>query len=109
MLSAQQRTNAILALAHPVRRAIVELLVDAGATGLPAGVIASALDVLQSSLSADLTILLNAGLIECEIRGSAVLHRADVARVRQLAPGLVADDFFWFEYPASEPINPLVC
>jgi DNA-binding transcriptional ArsR family regulator len=101
--------NAVLALSHPTRRAIIELLLDTGEPGLPAGVIASDLDVLQSSLSADLTILLNAGLIECEIRGAAVLHRADVARVRQVAPGLVADDFLWFEYPVSEVMNPLVC
>ena len=93
VLTQRQRINAVQVLAQRPRRDIVELLVAAGLPGLPAGVIASDLDVLQRSLSADLTMLLNVGLIECEIRSSAILYRADLARVHEIAPGLLDDDF----------------
>jgi hypothetical protein len=50
------------ALSDEVRVDILRLLVREGRGGLPAGVIASDLEVLQNSIAAQLTVLLNAGL-----------------------------------------------
>ena len=81
-----RRKKAEEALRLPARREIVELLVSAGTTGLPAGIIASELDELQITVTAHMTALLNAGLIECEIRGCRVRYRADPCRLREIGP-----------------------
>ena len=107
MLSTRLRMTAIDALAQRSRCDIVRLLVSAGTTGLPAGVIASDLDVLLSSLSVDLTALLNAGLIECELRGSRILYRADFDRLCEIAPALLDDEIPWFAPSLTERADPL--
>lgn len=78
------------ALAQHPRREIVEVLVGAGPDGLAAGVIASGVDAMQTELQGHLNALLDAGLLECEIRGRRVRYRADFARVALIAPEALA-------------------
>ena len=109
MLTQARRKRAEEALRSPTRREILELLVSAGATGLPAGVIASGLDELPGSVTAHLAALLNAGLVECEIRGCRVRYRADLRHLSDLAPNLVPasdDSVSLIRYPL---IDPAVC
>ena len=68
---------ALGALAQEHRLALFRLLVQAGADGLPAGGIAEALGVPNSSLSFHLASLNRAGLIGQERRGRSLIYSAD--------------------------------
>ena len=97
------------ALSDEVRVDILRLLVREGRGGLPAGVIASDLEVLQNSIAAQLTVLLNAGLIECECRGRRILYRADLERVQEAAPGLLEGDLNEAPGPVVLWLDALAC
>jgi len=101
--------RAVQALDLPARRAIVDLLVAAGVDGLPAGVIASNLDVLQSTIMGHLTTLLHAGLIDCTIQGCRVRYRADHRNLRALPPELLSVDDTRLEHWEWRWLDPLIC
>ncbi len=65
------------ALAHEHRLAAFRLLVQAGEDGMPAGALASALDMPNSSLSFHLTHLTRAGLIRQRRDGRSLIYTAD--------------------------------
>jgi DNA-binding transcriptional ArsR family regulator len=68
---------ALAALAQDHRLTAFRLLVQAGADGLPAGAIAEALDIPNSSLSFHLSHLLRSGLIRQERRSRSLIYSAD--------------------------------
>lgn len=81
--------EALGALAQEHRLALFRLLVQAGDKGMPAGAIAEALDVPNSSLSFHLTQLRNAGLILQERRHRSLIYRANYAAMNALVAYLL--------------------
>jgi DNA-binding transcriptional ArsR family regulator len=83
--------EALSALGHASRLAVFRLLVKAGAEGVAAGDIAREIGALPNTLSAHLTILGNAGLIQSRRAGRSVIYSADYERMGDLLGFLVAD------------------
>lgn len=79
------------ALAQASRLAVVRLLVRAGPEGLAAGDIARALDIPPNTLSAQLTVLANAGLVASRRDGRSIIYTADVDGIGELLLYLVED------------------
>ena len=79
------------ALAQENRLAVFRLLVKAGHDGLPAGEIATALDVPPNTLSAQLNILSNAGLIEGRRQGRSIIYSANYDAISGLIVFLMED------------------
>lgn len=65
------------ALAQETRLAAYRALVQAGPQGLPAGAIASLLEVPPATLSFHLKELRQAGVVDCERDGRSLVYRAD--------------------------------
>jgi DNA-binding transcriptional ArsR family regulator len=68
---------ALGALAQEHRLALFRLLVQAGANGMPAGAVAEALGIPNSSLSFHLAQLRRAGLAKQERRSRSLIYSAD--------------------------------
>lgn len=83
--------TAFSALGQETRLNVLRLLVQVGQTGLLAGEIATRLDVRQNTLSANLTVLANAGLVHATREGRGVRYRADVNGIRGLLAFLIDD------------------
>ena len=79
------------ALGQDTRLDVFRLLVKAGASGMLAGEIGSALGVRQNTLSANLAILLNAGLVRNTREGRAIRYFADMEGMRALLGFLMED------------------
>jgi ArsR family transcriptional regulator, arsenate/arsenite/antimonite-responsive transcriptional repressor len=75
---------ALSALAQEHRLALFRLLVQAGEEGMPAGAIAQALGVPNSSLSFHLAQLSRAGLIEQRRASRSIIYRANYAGMNSL-------------------------
>jgi ArsR family transcriptional regulator, arsenate/arsenite/antimonite-responsive transcriptional repressor len=76
--------NALSALAQEHRLALFRLLVQAGERGMPAGAIADALGVPNSSLSFHLAHLKRAGLIRQQRQSRSLIYSADYAAMNAL-------------------------
>lgn len=83
--------EALSALAHEGRLSIFRLLVRAGKNGLAAGEIGRKLGVLPNTLSANLTVLANAGLVASHRDGRSVIYSADYERMSALLGFLMED------------------
>lgn len=83
--------SALAALAHESRLAAFRLLVTAGPDGLAAGEIARRLGVLPNTLSANLTLLANAGLVRSRRHGRSIVYQADYGVMGHLLGFLVED------------------
>lgn len=83
--------DGLAALAHEGRLAVFRLLVQAGPVGVKAGDIALAVGAHASTLSANLTVLSHAGLIEGRREGRAILYRARYDRMSALIAFLMQD------------------
>ncbi len=79
------------ALAHEGRLAVFRLLVQAGAEGIAAGEIARRVGVPANTLSANLALLSQAGLIASRRAGRSVIYRADYGRMAALLGYLMQD------------------
>ena len=79
------------ALAQDNRLAVFRLLVKAGHDGLPAGEISAALDVPPNTLSAQLNILSNAGLIQGNRQGRSIIYTANYDAISGLIVFLMED------------------
>lgn len=79
------------ALAQENRLALFRLLIKAGPDGLPAGEIAAALGVPPNTLSAQLTLLSNAGLIEGTRQGRSIIYKAQYEAISGLIVFLMED------------------
>lgn len=75
---------ALAALAQDTRLAIYRLLVERGPEGMPAGRIAEALSLPDSSLSFHLAQLSHAGLIVHKRLSRQLIYSADFAAMNQL-------------------------
>lgn len=80
----EQAVAALGALAQEHRLALFRLLVQAGPDGLPAGAVAEALGVPNSSLSFHLAQLRRAGLVAQERRGRSLIYSADYGAMNRL-------------------------
>lgn len=79
------------ALSQSTRLAVFRLLVKSGQEGMLAGEIASALDVLQNTMSANLAVLLRSGLIRNERQGRTIRYFADMSTMCALLVFLMED------------------
>ncbi|MFO1104974.1 MAG: metalloregulator ArsR/SmtB family transcription factor [Amaricoccus sp.] len=79
------------ALAHEGRLAVVRLLIKAGPDGLSAGEVARALQVTPNTLSAQFTVLANAGLVVSRRDGRSILYAADFDAMSGLLVYLMED------------------
>lgn len=79
------------ALAQNSRLSVFRLLVRAGREGVPAGEIARALNITPNTLSAQLTILSNAGLVRSRRDGRSIIYTADYDGMSQLLVYLMED------------------
>ncbi len=76
--------EALGALAHEHRLALFRLLIQAGAEGMPAGAIAEALALPNSSLSFHLAHLTRSGLIQQTRQSRSLIYKADFAAMNGL-------------------------
>lgn len=76
--------DALGALAQTHRLRAFRELVQAGASGLAAGVLADRLDLPRSSLSFHLSALKQGGLIAERREGRSIIYTADFAAMRRL-------------------------
>lgn len=87
----KEAATALAALAHEGRLAIFRLLVAVGPEGLAAGEIGRRLGVAPSTLSANLTLLAHAGLVEARRDGRSIVYSACFDRMGDLM-AFLADD-----------------
>ncbi len=83
--------TALSALAHQGRLSAFRLLIQAGEDGLPAGALARRLDVPANTLSASLSILANAGLVESRRNGRSIIYSARFDKMTDLLGYLMQD------------------
>jgi DNA-binding transcriptional ArsR family regulator len=82
---------ALSALAQTTRLETFRLLVRHEPAGVPVGELARAIGVPQNTMSTNLRILANAGLIFGERRSRSIVYRADLARFQDLTVFLIRD------------------
>ena len=83
--------RALGALAQEHRLAAYRLLVQAGDGGLAAGELARRLEVLPNTLSTNLGILAQAGLVTSQREGRSIIYRAHYDAMGELLAYLVED------------------
>ncbi len=79
------------ALAQESRLAVFRLLIKAGPEGLAAGEIARSQQTTPNTLSAQLTILANAGLVTSRRQGRSIIYAADYDAMSGLLVYLMED------------------
>ena len=79
------------ALAQEGRLAVFRLLVKAGPDGMAAGEIARRLGVAANTMSAQLLLLANAGLVKARRDGRSIIYAADFDRMGALLLFLTED------------------
>ncbi|SFD09203.1 helix-turn-helix domain-containing protein [Tropicimonas isoalkanivorans] len=79
-----QATSAFFALSQTLRLDIFRLLIQSGEHGRLPGDIANALGIRQNTLSNNLAVLLNAGLIQRVREGRNLRYTANTAEVREM-------------------------
>jgi DNA-binding transcriptional ArsR family regulator len=84
LMNPETAVQALGALAQEHRLALFRLLVQAGEKGMPAGAIAEALGIPNSSLSFHLAQLRNAGLIHQEREHRSLIYRASYSAMDSL-------------------------
>lgn len=83
--------KAFAALSQPTRLDVFRLLLQQGPGGMLAGELGDALGVRQNTMSTNLSILTQAGLIRNERQGRAIRYFADLDGVRGLTRYLLSD------------------
>ncbi|HTT99615.1 MAG TPA: metalloregulator ArsR/SmtB family transcription factor [Rhizomicrobium sp.] len=79
------------AIAHEARLEVFRLLVKAGPEGMAAGNIARDLSVAANTLSAQLLVLSNAGLIHARREGRSIIYAVNYDAMRDLLVFLTED------------------
>ena len=87
----ENAVDRLSALAHTGRLSAFRLLVQAGAQGLAAGEIARQLEIAPGSLTANLNILSQAGLIQSRRDGRSIIYTARYDEMRDLLGFLLED------------------
>ena len=83
--------SAFAALSQPARLDAFRLLVQAGDAGMLAGEISDALEARQNTMSTNLSLLLNAGLLRNEREGRAIRYFANMDGLQGLLGFLLQD------------------
>jgi DNA-binding transcriptional ArsR family regulator len=83
------------ALGQDARLSVFQLLVQAGPEGIAAGDIARRLSVTPNTLSAQLNLLANAGLVCSRRKGRSIIYAADCEAMSGLLTYLVDDCCHW--------------
>ncbi|MEN0087927.1 MAG: metalloregulator ArsR/SmtB family transcription factor [Pseudomonadota bacterium] len=84
-------TSAFAALSQPTRLDVFRLLITAGEDGMQAGAIADALGVRQNTMSTNLSVLLQAGLLRNEREGRSIRYFANFDGLKDLLSFLMED------------------
>ena len=79
------------ALAQEARLEVFRLLVKAGPEGLAAGAIARSLKTAANTMSAQLLVLSNAGIIHARREGRSIIYSVDFSAVSDLLVFLTKD------------------
>jgi DNA-binding transcriptional ArsR family regulator len=90
-MKATQAISALSALAHDGRLAAFRLLIKAGPEGMAAGDVAARLKMPPSSLSTNLMLLSNAGLVSSRREGRSIIYCANYGAMRELLGFLIED------------------
>lgn len=80
----EQAIGAFAALAQETRLQAFKMLVEAGPSGLPAGMISDRLGIAHNSLSFHLAHLTETGLIASRKEGRKIIYTASFDRIREL-------------------------
>lgn len=91
IMELKNAVTSLSALAHSGRLSVFRLLVQAGREGVAAGEIARHLDVPPNTLSSNLNILSNAGLIDSRREGRSVIYTARYENMTELLEFLMED------------------
>lgn len=83
--------TAFSALSQETRLDAFRLLIKAGPDGMAAGDIATALDVRQNTMSANLSVLHQARLVRSRREGRSIRYTADLDGIRGLLAFLMED------------------
>ena len=83
--------ESLSALAHAGRLTVFKMLVKAGPAGMAAGEIARRLDVPPNSLSTNLNILSQAGLVGSVRKGRSIIYSARYDHMTKLLGYLMED------------------
>ena len=83
--------SALAALSQPMRLDAFRELVRAGHDGMLAGDLAEALEAKANTLSANLAVLLNAGLVTNTREGRGIRYRAEMDQMAELLGFLMED------------------
>ncbi len=86
-----QALSAFAALGQSTRLEVFRLLVRTGDRGMLAGEIAENLDIRQNTMSANLAVLLNAGLVRNIREGRTIRYFADMDGMQGLLAYLMED------------------
>ena len=86
-----QALSAFTALSQDTRLRVFRQLVTAGDAGIAAGDLARVLDVRQNTMSANLAVLLHAGLVCNRREGRSIRYFVDQAGLRGLLSFLLQD------------------
>jgi DNA-binding transcriptional ArsR family regulator len=87
----ESAVHRLSALAQDGRLQVLRLLIRSGVGGLAAGEIARTLAVAPNTLSAQLTVLSNAQLVQARRQGRSIIYSADFDRMTELLAYLVED------------------
>ncbi len=90
-MEADTAITGLSALAQAGRLAVFRLLVKAGKSGLAAGAIADALNIPANTLSAQLNILSQAGLVGKRRDGRSIIYSVQFDAVSELIVWLMED------------------
>lgn len=91
IMETKEATVALAALAHDTRLRVFRMLVRAGYDGMPAGEIATALEIPNPTLSFHLNHLSQAGLIASRRAGRSIIYSVSFEDVRALLTFLMED------------------
>lgn len=86
-----QTIAALAALAQPTRLQTFRLLIEREPDGVPAGELAKLIGVPQNTMSAHLSILSSAGLVNGQRQSRSIIYRADLECFRAVVLYLLKD------------------
>lgn len=86
-----QAIDAFAALSQPTRVEALRILIKTGADGMLAGDLGGMMEVRQNTMSANLGVLLNAGLVRNEREGRFIRYFADFDGLRGVLAFLMED------------------
>lgn len=90
-MKTEQAMASFAALSQPTRLAAFKLLVRHEPEGLPAGEIATLLDVPHNTLSAHLSVLARAELVLSQRQSRSIIYRANLDAIQAVIQFLVND------------------